>query len=54
MKNKECFFYPEENDIASAEPTDIMKALSVPAPVASTKHLAGLLNFDVDLGLYGI
>ena len=54
MKNKESFFYRKENDIASAKPTNIMKALSDPSPAASTKLLAGFLKFDTDLGLHRI
>ena len=49
MKNTEVF-YLEEDGIASAKPTDVMKAHSVPSPEASTKRLAGLLKFDVNLG----
>ena len=47
-------FYPAEDYIATAKPTNIINALSFPSPVASTKRLSGLLKFNADLNLNGI
>ena len=52
-KIKQVFYFPEDEDLASAKRSNIMLLLKPPTAISTTKSLAGVFKFTTNMSKYG-